>query len=299
MVNMLNILNNAPHFFLWNSFMILSNVNGWWLSSFFKPLQKSSAVSAIKVLFSSSDPETNAFIRTYGIDTKLALEVAGITECFYKNNNSTMSCVATVSIKYSSALACEALAIGTAAPYIVKPACFAIGTLLGDVSKVVLNNLTFQYIDSAAYTSIATTTRFAEHWLPSLSESYGISMGYAFYITSAIEGGISLLYKTLSSTKITEKSIPSQKGIQTLINNSLEAYTNICENKITVEQQPNETDTCPFVNVQKYDTNAVSEHFKNLKLSLELESNILFGVHTFTNFKGFEYTNFIPNDFIA
>ncbi len=230
---MFHFNRHTVHYFLWQSFTILSSTAYWWSISF-KPLQRAASVAATKDLFTPQDEQYKKIFSKYGINTKLSLELSSIVECLYKDTDqaTTQICINTATIKYSTVLLCEIATFGTAPSYLTKPSCFALGTLTSNLYKASFKNESLQFSDFA-FTAISTITRVSEHFVPKYLAEYGIPFDFSFYITTFCEGALSLLYKLSESDHtLTEQQLENNNILYyvALENKLMPSYTTCIAN---------------------------------------------------------------------
>lgn len=104
----------------------------------------------------------------------------------------------TATIKYSNTFLCEVATFGTAPSYVAKPICFAFGTLTSNLYKASFKNDSLQFSDYV-FTSISTAARVSEYFLPKYLADYGVPFDFSFYITTLLEGALSLFYQQSKS----------------------------------------------------------------------------------------------------
>ena len=174
----------------------MSNIKTWWSPSL-KPIQRAAAVSATKDLFTPSDnSKYKQIFKKLGFTTKASLQLSGIVECLYSKSPDTrhvMSCIKFVIIKYNTAFVCDNMAVNLAPLYVIKPLCFAYGSLSSALIKAKEQNRDLSHNDFVNII-ISTSVRELEHWSPHYLEKCGITIDYSFYVTTLIESMASILY---------------------------------------------------------------------------------------------------------
>jgi hypothetical protein len=164
-------------------------------------MQRAASVAATKDAFTPSDASQRKIVSKYGINTKASLELGSVIECFYKHKDFTTTkiCINTATAKYSTSFVCEIALLEISPPFLAKPTCFAVGSLLSIAYKKDFKNETLSESDLVS-TSISTLTRASEHWVPQyLAQEYGIPIEFTFYITTFVEGTALTAYSYFST----------------------------------------------------------------------------------------------------